>query len=84
MLRCQKHRPNVLASDKLAVVKRAAARDLKEIPRPNDDDFVASGTLDRRRDPPDASFDDVDGAVEIIPFAPLSKGPADTAGYCRR
>jgi hypothetical protein len=55
---------------------------LEKISRPNDDDFVASRTLDRRRDPPGAPFNDVDGTVEMIPFASLSKGPADTAGYC--
>jgi hypothetical protein len=72
----------VFASDELAVVKRAAARDLKKIPRPNDDDFVASGSLHRSRNPPGASFDNVDGTVEIILFAALSEGPADTSGYC--
>ena len=82
MLGCQKHRPYMFASDELAVVKRAAARDLKKVPRPNDNDFVASGSLHRSRNSPGASFDDIDGAVEIILFAPLSKGAADTAGYC--
>ena len=72
----------MLASDELAVVKRAAARDLKKIPRPSDHDFVASRSLDGRRNSPGASFDDVDGAVEVIPFASLAEGPADTARYC--
>ena len=82
MLGCQKHRPYVFASDQLAIIKRAAARDLKKVPRPNNYDFVAPGSLHRSRNPPGASFDDVDGTVEIILFAPLSKGPADTPGYC--
>ena len=80
MLGCQKHRPYVLTSDQLAIVKRAAARDLKKVPGPNDDDFVASGSLHRSRNPPGASFNNVDGAVEIILFAALSKGPVDTPG----
>jgi hypothetical protein len=58
----------VFASDELAVIKRAAARDLEKIPRPDNDDFVSSRPLDRRRHAPGASFDEVDSAVEVIPF----------------
>ena len=82
MLGCQKRRPYVFAGDQLSVVKGAAARDLEKILGPKNDDFVASRTLDRRRDPPVAPFDDVYGAIQIIPFASLAKGPADTPGYC--
>ena len=81
MLGCQKYCPYVFASDELAIIKRAAARDLEKIPRPDDDDFVSSRALDCRRHAPGASFDDVDSAVEVIPFATLAKGPADTARY---